>query len=98
MTNNSGSDTATLLADKKRLLTASIDSATRHSQIQRINNSLRSGLVDYELSIRNDLHHRLASLPYQNCLYSREYAANLFPAETMRGLFELARRRVVTQK
>ncbi len=87
-----------LIAEKQQLITAAMAPSVRHSQIQRINAALRSGLADYEQRIRSDLQSKLASLPHQVALRGREYSANLFPAATIQELFQRIEHQVITQK
>lgn len=87
-----------LIAEKQQLITAEMAPSARHSQIQRINAALRSGLADYEQQIRSDLQSKLASLPHQVALRGREYSANLFPAATIQELFQRIEHQVMTQK
>ncbi len=93
-----GLDTEPLISEKQQLLAAPIAPAARHARIQAINTALHSGLVDYEQRLRSQLQGRLAALPYQNSLRSREYSASLFPATELNSLFLRARQQVIKQK
>lgn len=90
--------TQDLITRKQQLIGSSITPSERHTQIQRINASLRSGLVEYEQRLRSDLQDKLASLPYQVALRGREYSANLFPASAIQQLFQGVQQVVLTRK
>jgi len=92
---SSGTPVAALQAEKKQLLTSNMSPQSRHTLIQEINTSLRSGLAGHEQRIRHALQLRMASLPDQHFLRSREFAANLFPAEAIQELFREARQQVI---
>ncbi len=65
-----------------------------HALIQTINAALRHGLKEREKLALEELRAQLASVPYQQSLRSREFASNLFPAETIQELFRQAQERV----
>lgn len=88
---NSGTLVAALQSEKRQLLAAQMSPLLRHHRIQEINANLRSGLVEHEQRIRRELQQRLASLPDQLFLRSREFAANLCPADAIQTLFREAR-------
>lgn len=90
--------TQDLVTRKQQLIDSSMSPSERHSQIRRINASLRSGLVEYEQRLRSDLQDKLALLPYQVALRGREYSANLFPAAAIQQLFQRIQQAVLTQK
>ena len=78
---------AALRHEKEQLRASSISRAAKHARIQTINTALRFELTEYEQRVRQELQHLLASLPHQQSLRSREYAAILFPSETIKELF-----------
>ena len=81
---------AALHAEKSALLASALAPATRHAGIQSVNTALRATLTEYEHQVRHNLQQLLTSLPHQQSLRSREFAANLFPAEAMQTLFRRA--------
>ena len=85
---------AALHAEKSALLASALDPATRHARIQSVNTALRATLTEYEHQVRHDLQQLLTALPPQQSLRSREFAANLFPAEAIQELFRRAMERV----
>lgn len=66
-----------------------------HTRIQAINAVLRRGLAQREQRALEELRSQLASVPDQQSLRSREFASNLFPAETIQDLFRRAQERVL---
>lgn len=87
--------TQALREEKSALLapaTASVtDPATRHARLQSLNTALRQTLTAHEQQVRHHLQQLLAALPHQQSLHSREFSANLFPAEVMQDLLHRAR-------
>ncbi len=74
-------------AEKSALLASALDPATRHARLQSVNAALRAELGEHEQHVRLDLQQRLSTLPHQQFLHSREFAAILFPKEAIRDLF-----------
>lgn len=87
-----GSDVPTqaLREEKSALLASALDPATRHARIQSLNTALRQTLPDHEQQVRHHLQQLVAALPDQQSLRSREFSANLFPAEVMQDLLRRA--------
>lgn len=78
---------AALREEKSALIASAVPRATRHARLQSLNTALRAGLTEHEQQVRHQLQQLLTALPHQQSLHSREYAANLFPAEVIQELF-----------
>lgn len=80
--------------EKSELLASNMTPALRHRTIQEINAVFRAVRSEEDSQLRTRLRQLIEQRPYQMAIRSREFSANLYPADDIRRLFEQVLKRV----